>query len=511
MQTSDDRALLVPTTHPDRILTAVRKSKRTPEGVLVYWGYNEARKLAALGFDAPSPMLRDYAWCGRLKPFDHQKDTASFLSIRERAFCFNEQGTAKTGSVIAAADYLMKIGKVTRVLVLCPLSIMKSAWQGDLFKFAMHRSHDVAHGTAKQRKRVIESGVEFVIMNFDGLAITEKEVLHGGFDLIVVDECNAYKNPTTTRWKVLNRVVHVLQPRLWMLTGTPAAHSPLDAFGLAKLVNPGGVTPYFGQFRDQVMVKVSNFRWVPKRTSAATLHRVLQPAIRYEKKDCLDLPPVTFMSRDAPLTKMQKAYYVMLKSQLLIDSQGEEVSAVHAAAKLTKLLQISGGAVYTDEGNILEFDVSSRLKVIEEVIDEASHKVLVFVPFNHTIDLLYEHLTKRKITCASIDGRTKASARNNIIREFQNDTDPQVLILQPAAAAHGLTLTAADTIIWYAPVTSTEIYLQANARIDRPGQLHPMTIVHIRGSPVEDRLYSMLQGHINDQSKLIDLYRSVIK
>jgi len=124
----------------------------------------------------------------------------------KRAFCFNEQGTGKTASVIWTADYLMKQGKVKRVLVLCPLSIMKSAWQRDLFTFAMHRSCSVAHGAAPQRKKIIEAGAEFVIINFDGLAIVKDEIIAGGFDLIVVDEANAYKNVQTNRWKVFSRL-----------------------------------------------------------------------------------------------------------------------------------------------------------------------------------------------------------------------------------------------------------------------------------------------------------------
>jgi superfamily II DNA or RNA helicase len=97
--------------------------------------------------------------------------------------------------------------------------------------------------------------------------------------------------------------------------------------------------------------------------------------------------------------------------------------------------------------------------------------------------------------------------RTEIFKRFQEQPNPRVLVVQPSAAAHGVTLTAANVIIWYSPVTSTETYLQANARIDRPGQRNPMTIVHIQGSPVENRLYSMLQGNINHHEKLIDLYK----
>ena len=448
----------------------------------------------------------DYQWTGKFKPFDHQKETAEFLTLHKKAFCFNEQGTGKTASVIWAVDYLMNIKVIKRVLVICPLSIMKSAWQQDLFKFAMHRSCSIAHGDAKARKKIIAAGAEFVIINFDGLAVVKQEIIEGKFDLIVVDEANAYKNVMTDRWKVL-RDVAATAKGLWMLTGTPAAQSPADAYGLAKLVNPDNTPRYFGLYRDSVMYKVTQFKWMPKPHAQTVVHKVLQPAIRFERDQCLDLPDVIHTDRDAPLTSMQEKYYRKLKNQMLIEAAGEEVSAVNAAARVNKLLQISGGAVYTDTGDVVEFDVSNRLNVVLEVIEESTNKVLVFVPFTHTIELLKEYLGKHKVSCEVINGKVSVNKRSDIVQDFQNKTDPHVLIIQPQAAAHGLTLTAANTIIWYAPVTSVETYLQANARINRPGQKNAMQIVHISGSDVEARLYKMLQGNIDNHEKIIDLYR----
>lgn len=508
MEIVENKALLLNVADPSVITDNIHKSAETSQGVLVKWGHTETEILAGLGFgDTPSPMLKSYSWTGKFTPFDHQKTTASFLSIRRRAFCFNEQGTGKTASVIWAADYLMKQGLVKRVLVLCPLSIMKSAWQQDLFTFAMHRSCSVAHGSAKQREKIINAGCEFVIINFDGLAIVKDAIINGGFDLIVIDEANAYKNAQTNRWKIMKQVVNALNPRIWMLTGTPAAQSPLDAYGLAKLLEGPNCPKYFGSYRESVMMKVTQFKWVPKPGAQDIVYNILQPAIRFEKKDCLDLPEVTHIEREAPLTPQQMKYYAKLKSQMLFEADGEEVSAVNAAARINKLLQISGGAVYTDTGEVLEFDVSNRLNVVLEVIEEASNKVLVFVPFTHTIELLRSKLEKAGITCDVINGKVPVNRRSEIVTKFQTHKDPHVLIIQPQAASHGLTLTAADTIIWYAPVTSVETYLQANARINRPGQKNTMTIVHIKGSDVESRLYNMLQGNIENHEKIIDLYR----
>jgi SNF2 family DNA or RNA helicase len=455
--------------------------------------------------------LSEYEWPRPpgFTPFAHQKQTTEFLLANPKAFCFNEQGTGKTASVIWAVDYLMQRGLVKRVLVVCPLSIMKSAWQGDLFKFAIHRTVAIAYGSAAKRKEIINNGAEFVVINFDGVGIVKKEIMAGGFDLIVVDEASAYKNAQTSRWKDMRDLNKVIKG-LWMLTGTPAAQSPVDAYGLAKLINPNSVSPFFGHFKDTVMNKVSTFRWVPKPNAMTLVHSILQPAIRFEKAQCLDLPPLTFVERESIMSPQQAKYYNVLKKQMLIEADGEEISAVNAAVQINKLLQIAGGAVYTNTGEVLEFDVSHRLKVVQEVIEESSHKVLVFIPFTHTIELLQKHLNKHNISCDVINGSVSVNQRADIVRRFQEQPEPKVLLIQPKAASHGLTLTAANTIIWYAPCTSVETYLQANARIDRPGQVNNMTIVHITGSPIEARMYKMLQGNISNHSKIIDLYRQEI-
>jgi len=516
MQVVNNKALLITTKYPERITNAITKSKVIKKDnefskVLVHWDFEEAKTLKELRFkNVPSPMERDYEWGGPFKPMEHQKVTASFLSITKRGFCFNEQGTGKTASSIWASDYLMKLGKIKRVLVVCPLSIIHSAWQADLFKFALHRTVNVAYGTREKRKDIINSDAEYVIINYDGIEIVEQDIKEAGFDLIIIDEANAYKSISTKRWKSMQRLISS-NTWLWLMTGTPAAQSPVDAFGLGKLCVPDRCPKFFGRFRDMVMYNVGRFRWIPKDDAESIVFNMLQPAVRFTKAECLDLPPVTHVNREAPLTAQQDKYYKTLKKDMYMTAAGEEISSVNAAVNLNKLLQISGGAVYTDTKEVIEFDVSNRLNVVREVIEEASNKVLVFVPFKHTIQLLSEFLDKHKITSEIINGSVPVTKRSQIFKSFQETKHPNVLIIQPQAASHGVTLTAADTIIWYAPVTSLETYLQANARIDRPGQDSPMTIFHISGSPVERRLYQMLQSKLKNHTKLVDLYKKELE
>jgi len=516
LQVIDNKLLLLNLKNPGKVTTVIPKSKvvrthDTHAEVAVNWGLDEAHVLKNLQIkNIPSPIMGQYNWPGLYKPFDHQKTTASFLTLNPRAFCLNEQGTGKTGSVIWAADYLMKIGRIKRVLVICPLSIMDSAWRADLFKFAMHRTVDIAYGSRTKRKEIINGGSEFVIINYDGVEIVAEDIINGGFDLIVVDEANAYKNAMTTRWKTLNRL---LKPDtwLWMMTGTPAAQSPVDAYGLAKLVSPKNVPKFYTAFKDMVMYKITQFKWVPKANADKIVFEALQPAIRFTKEECLDLPEMTYVTREVELTPQQKKYYELLRKQLVVQASGEQITAVNAAVGLSKLLQISCGAVYSDTGETLTFDIKNRYKVLQEVIDETKQKVLIFVPFKNTIKVLSEKLHADGFTTDIISGDVSAGKRAEIFHSFQTTTNPRILIIQPQAAAHGVTLTAADTVVWWGPTPSLEIYAQANARVHRAGQRHPVTIVRLQGSNAERHLYKLLDNRIDENTKLVELYKNLLE
>jgi SNF2 family DNA or RNA helicase len=504
------KALLLRLKNPQQVTEVIPKSKALSDNrVVVNFGVDETQVLKNLNIKAPSPIEMQYQWTGSHEPFAHQKTTASFLTLNRKAFCFNEQGTGKTASAIWASDFLLNKNIIKRVLVICPLSIMDSAWRDDLFTFAPHRTVDVAYGSSKKRKEIIEQGADYVIINYDGLAIVKDEIDAGGFDLVIVDEATHYKNAQTNRFKTLNKLIKP-ETWLWMMTGTPAAQSPLDAYGLAKLVNPASVPRFFGSFRDQIMVKVTNFKWIPKENATGIVFNALQPAVRFTKDECLDLPDMVYVKREVEMTRQQKKYYEELRKKLVMQITGEQITAMNAAVAMSKLLQIAAGAVYTDDSDVLEFDIAHRYKVLREVIDESSQKVLVFVPFRHAIDILTDKLRKDGITTEVIRGDVSAPNRTQIFKTFQTTPDPRVLVIQPQAAAHGVTLTAANTIVWWGPTSSLETYAQANARIHRSGQNHKCTVVQLQGSAVEKRVYSLLDNRIDVHTKMIDLYKELL-
>ena len=493
MEIIQNKALLLRLKNPQVVTAHIPASRivgkqDSSTQVLVKWGLDEVQVLGNLKIkNIPSPILRDYDWRGMHKPFDHQKTTSSFLTVHKRAFCLNEQ----------------------RVLIICPLSVMDSAWRADLFKFAMHRTVDIAYGTAEKRKKIVSGDAEFVIINYDGVPIVKDEIAKAEFDLIVIDEANAYKNINTVRWKTLYKL---LKPDtwLWMLTGTPAAQSPLDAYALGKLVNPLGVPKIFAAYRDMVMYQASRFTWHPKDNATDTVYRVLQPAIRFTKNECLDLPDIVYTTRTVELTPQQVKYYETLKKQMAVTAAGEDITAVNAAVALNKLLQISCGAAYTDSGETVVFDIKNRYSVLLEVIGEASSKVILFVPFKHTIEVLQEQLTADNIPNEVIDGGVSVANRTRIFEDFQTKDNIKVLIVQPQAAAHGVTLTAADTMVWWGPTPSMEIYAQANARAHRAGQVNKVTVVRLVGSNAEKHIYKLLDSKINAHTQLVDLYKQVL-
>jgi len=217
-----------------------------------------------------------------------------------------------------------------------------------------------------------------------------------------------------------------------------------------------------------------------------------------------------YTKREVELTRQQKKYYKELRNRMVVQAAGEEITAVNAAVNMNKLLQISCGAIYTDKGDTLEFDIKHRYKVLREVIDESSQKVLVFVPFKHPISVLSGKLASDDISNAVIQGDVPVGRRTDIFRAFQERDDPQVLIIQPAAAAHGVTLTAANTVVWWGPTSSLETYAQANARVHRAGQKHKCTIVQLQGSLVEKHVYRLLDSKIDVHSQIVDLYNKLL-
>lgn len=505
---------------PDRV-TSVIPSARTLEYkghtlVAVPHKRDEVRVLRNLGFDPPTPMETYYDWPGRYSPFAHQRVTAGFLSTHPRAFCLNGMGSGKSLSTLWAFDYLKETDEVDWMLVVSPLSTLERAWGDEIFRHFPKRTFAVVHGSREKRLKLIREDFDIYIINHDG--VTGKEVLaelvnKPGRGLIVVDELAVARNASTERWKALNTLVNGdpkkgIPPREWAwgLTGTPIPNAPTDAWAQVRLIHPGMVGRYFGHFRDSVMRQVSQYKYIARENALDTVHAVMQPAIRFAREDCIDLPPTTYATRETELTRDQKLAFDTMLRKYRAEHEGGEITAVNEAVKMSKLLQICSGVAYGANGTEVCIPAKNRINLVHEIIEEAEAKVLVFVPFTSALESVAEELSA-SFTVATVHGGVPKGKRDEIFRAFQQDANPRVIVADARTMAHGITLTAANTVVWYAPPYSAEIYQQACARVTRPGQRLNTLIVNIQATHLEAKIYERLQGRERMQGLLLSMIR----
>ena len=469
---------------------------------------DEVQVLNNIGMRAPSPMAFYYDWPGKYTPFEAQRITASYVTLHRRAYILNDLGTGKTCASLWAADYLLRLGAVTRVAVFCPLSTMERTWGDELMDSFPERSFAMVHGTADKRAREMKKDVDFYIINHHGVKV--KSVLNAllkrqDIDLIIIDELAVFRNTRSDLWKAMNKVVKT-RSWVWGMTGTPTPNSPTDAYGQIKLITPQNAPKYFGQWRDMVMKPgYGPYAWVARHDAMETVYNTMQPAVRFSRDECVDLPPAVYQTRECDMSPEQARAYREMASRLKTASEAGEVIAVNEAVKVQKLVQICCGVAYGRNHEEVLYPVQFRVEAIQEVVEESAGKVIVFVPFTASLDMLAKKI-REFASVAVIDGRVSKAQRDEVFRNFQQSANPRVLVAQPAAMSHGLTLTEANTIVWYAPPNNNDTYQQANGRITRPGQINTQFIIHLEGSPIERVMYRRLQDRGTMQGILLDAF-----
>lgn len=509
-------ALILKLKDPNRVVSVIPGAKiLTKNGeqfVAVRHRLDEVKVLRNIGIDAPSPMLHYYDWPGRFKPLAAQREAAAFMSLNNRAFNLSEMGTGKTLATLWAYDYLRSIGKANKLLVISPLSTLERTWADEVFNHFPHLTTVVLHGSRDRRLKLLATDADIYLINHDGIKVNgfvDAVKKRPDINLVVLDEISQIaRNPNTERFKALRNILHTTPPKnVWGLTGTPTPNNPTDAWAQCKLIAPEKVPVFFNRFRDAVMKQVSNFVWVPRANAMDIVHEAMQPAIRFTRDECIDLPPCTFVTRSAELTTEQAKSFKEMMHKLKTEVNLGEVTAVNEAVKAQKLIQIACGVVYGGDGERLSIDAVPRLELVREICEEAGTKVLVYVPFVAVIDKVADYLRTNGFSVEIIHGGVSKTERDRIFRDFQKTDNPKILVAQPATLSHGLTLTAASTIIWYAPITSADTYSQANARITRPGQKHNQLIVNIGGTDIEHRYYTRLKDKEKMQGILLDMVK----
>lgn len=478
--------------------------------------------MAAFGYQAISPILNDYDWPSFKEkvptPYEHQKHMASFITLFPRCFNLSDMGTGKTLAALWAYDYLIRIGEVDKVLIVAPLSTLKRVWEDEIFtNFLSTRRCNILYGTADKRMALLEESSHYYIINHDGITVGYKRDKTGlqlgelgkalaspDIQAVIVDEGSVLKDGQTLRYKMLMKVLKDKKYVTWM-TGTPTPQAPTDAYAQARMVRRDYSETFIG-FKERTMQRITDFKWIAKPDGYRLASEILQPAIRYSRNECLDLPEVTLETRECELSAEQKKAYEVLKKECRATFDTGVVTAVHEGALRQKLIQVACGAVYDSDHKVHKLECKERIRILREIIEEAGHKILIFAPLTSVVDMIYSEL-KQDYSVERINGKVAAAKRNEIFANFQSTENPRIIIADPRTMAHGLTLTVADTTVWYAPIDQAEIYQQANKRMDRPGQRNRMLIVRIAATSIEREMYKRLDARAGMQGLMLDIIK----
>lgn len=478
------------------------------------------------GLPALSPIERDYDWpCDPTifpkGPKSHQRVMASYMTLHPRCMNLSAMRTGKTMATAWAAEYLMEEGLVGRVLVICTLSNIERVWGNALYRhFLGKRTLSVLYGSREQRLAKLETPADFYIINHDGIKLGCGKGPRGfvagplvaalqartDINCVIVDEATAFKLASTDRFKALRAIIEK-KPYVWLLTGTPTPNAPTDAHAFQKLLRPA-TTESLMSFRGRTMLRVSQFKWIAKREAPEIVSKFLQPAIRFAREDCIDIPPIQIEQVECELSPVQAKAYKQMKDELSITvAKGEKINAVNEAVLRVKLIQIALGAVYGPDREVHSTDARPRLDLLLDMLEECDSKVLVFAPLTSVVNLLYREIKKAGFSVEMVTGEVTSATRTKIFSAFETADDPHVIVADPGTVAHGLDLSTASTVIWYGPTDKLEIYQQANARIDGPNQVRKQVAIQIASTPVEREIYKRLDEKRTLQGAILDMVR----
>lgn len=496
-----NKALIVPPV--PGVLSLFPTAPRLPDGnVILSHGIRETLFMRHLGFKCPGPVMH-YNYAGG-SPFAVQKRTVEMLVENPRAYVLNAMGTGKTRAALWAWDFLRKEGAVNKLLVVAPLSTLIFVWAREAFGILPGVKVQILHGSKQDRLDRLAQDADIYVINHDGLKVIQDSLsTRPDIDALVIDELAVYRN-NSDRSKRMRKFAQRFSV-IWGLSGAPIPQSPVDVWGEAMIVTPNRVSHSKSHVRDELMTRINTYVWKPKPDAVERAYKILQPAVRYTLDDVTELPELVERPLEVALSAQQKKFYEEVRINLVAMIHGKQINALNAGAALNKLLQIAGGWVYSAAPEFVRLDASPRMAALIDLIQSAEQKVIVYVPYRHMIEGIAGVFDRLKVgfDYAVVHGDT--TKREPIFNAFQHTDKYHCLLAHPGTIKHGLTLTAADTVVWYLPVPSLEVFEQCNARITRVGQKHRQQVIMFQSTPAERRLYTLLRAKQRLQDKLLDL------
>lgn len=457
-------------------------------------------------------------------PYDHQTKAFAFVCDKFGVFdehikshgtaLLMEMGTGKTIVSIGVAGCMYQYGKVNRVLVVAPLSIL-SVWKEEFEKFAdFPYSLTILKGTSAKKKEQLtnlpDEGLQVVVVNYESSWRLEKDLMAFNADLVIADEAHKLKDTRTRQSRGMHHLGDMAKYKL-LLTGTVITNRELDVFSQYRFLNPQLFGTSFYDFRKKYfdMGGYGNHTPIFRRWMTDDfLHNIHSVAFRVTKAECLDLPAITEEVRTVYLEKDAIELYNSIEKTSFAELDESEVTTTNILSKLLRLSQITGGHL-TDDDGVVNTVSRAKLDALSDIIDSAmaeDKKLVIIARFVPELDDIQELLEKKKIGYSVVRGGVKG--RNNEIHRFQYDDKCRVFVGQIATAGLGITLTAASTMVFYSLDFSVSNFAQAKARIHRAGQKENCHYIYLmcRGT-VDGKVLYALQKKTDLAKMLMDDYR----
>ena len=460
-------------------------------------------------------------------PYDHQQRAYEFTCclfgvtgrsspISRGVALLMEMGTGKTLTTIATAGRLYLDQKAKRMLIVAPLSIL-GVWKEEFQKFADYPySIVILNGIGSRKsenlRQIPTNGLQVAVINYESAWRLEDELTAWDADLIVCDEGHKIKTHNIAVSKCMHRLGANARYRM-LLTGTIITNKAIDVFSPYKFLNPAVFGNSFYAFRNRYFDMTGYGLHVSVLKSGRTdeiTRRIHSIAFRATKAECLDLPETTEIVRTVELFPMAADLYKRLARDSFIALEEGEVTATNVLTRLLRLSQLTGGFLHSDESEKPLFASREKLLALSDIVDSAKEdgkKLVIIARFLPEIDAIREMLDQKRIRYSVVSGEVKN--RDVEVEWFQEDADTTVFIGQIATAGLGITLTAADTMVFYSLDYSMSNFEQAKARIHRVGQHNPCTYIYlVAAGTVDEKVLQALRDKADLARILIDEYRA---
>lgn len=439
----------------------------------------------------------------------------------------NEMGCGKTLTAVAIVGAAYEMEKIEKVLVVAPTSVC-SVWPKEFSGYADFK-HKVTVLLGDKKKRLQEfkalkdypfKALKAAVINYESLwreGIFEA-VMAWKPDMVIADESQRIKTHNAKQSKAMHQIGDIARYKL-ILSGTPIQNEAVDIFSQYRFLDPSvfGYNFYSFKGRYAIMGGFNNKQIVGYRNLDELIARQHSIAYRVTKKEALDLPEQTFLTRYIQFSGKEKRLYDTLKRDSFAELEnGDTITAPTVLTKLLRLQQFTGGFLQGDEGAKPEFAFGGKLAALEDILDDyvinERKKLVIFCRFRPEIDLIQKLLEKKKILYRSIYGDIKINDRGAIVDEFQTDPEIKAALLQIDTAGLGITLTAADTCVYYSVNFNYAAYSQSLARIHRIGQRNTCTYIHlVVEKSVDESILKALSEKEDLAKTIVDDWRRVFE